>query len=306
MIGQIGGGKNKQTYSIDIATIQSLNYKGEIKDDVTKYGQIIVDECHHISAISFEKVMKKVEAKYVCGLTATPTRKDGLHPIMSMQLGSIRHKVTAKSYAQVHAFEHILHPRYTNFKSSIQNETKSIQLIYKEIVQDEARNRLIFDDVLKALDQGAVPLILTERVEHVTILEAMFKGFAKNIFVLTGGMKSKEQLEKLNALQKLKSNEERLIIATGKYIGEGFDHARLDTLFLVMPLSWKGTLQQYVGRLHRVHDDKTVVKVYDYIDEKEQVLQAMFDKRMKAYKSMGYRIIDESNNSPSTEQIRLF
>ena len=84
LIGQIGGGKNKQTYSIDIATIQSLNYKGEIKDDVTKYGQIIVDECHHISAISFEKVMKKVEAKYVCGLTATPTRKDGLHPIMSM------------------------------------------------------------------------------------------------------------------------------------------------------------------------------------------------------------------------------
>ena len=135
----------------------------------------------------------------------------------------------------------------------------------------------------------------------------MFKGFAKNIFVLTGGMKSKEQLEKLNALQKLKSNEERLIIATGKYIGEGFDHARLDTLFLAMPLSWKGTLQQYVGRLHRVHDDKTVVKVYDYVDEKEQVLQAMFDKRMKAYKSMGYRIIDESNNTSSrTEQIRLF
>ena len=307
LIGQIGGGKNKQTYSIDIATIQSLNYQGEIKDDVTKYGQIIVDECHHISAISFEKVMKKVEAKYVCGLTATPTRKDGLHPIMSMQLGSIRHKVTAKSYAQVHAFEHILHPRYTNFKSSIQNETKPIQLIYKEIVQDDARNRLIFDDVLQALDRGAAPLILTERVEHVTILEAMFKGFAKNIFVLTGGMKSKEQLDKLNALQKLKSNEERLIIATGKYIGEGFDHARLDTLFLAMPLSWKGTLQQYVGRLHRIHDDKTVVKVYDYVDEKEQVLQAMFDKRMKAYKSMGYRIIDESNNTSSrTEQIRLF
>ena len=120
-------------------------------------------------------------------------------------------------------------------------------------------------------------------------------------------MKLKEQSEKLEQLQLLKEDEERLIIATGKYIGEGFDHARLDTLFLAMPLSWKGTLQQYVGRLHRIHDDKTVVKVYDYVDEKEQVLQAMFDKRMKAYKSMGYRIIDESNNnSPRTEQIRLF
>lgn len=306
-IGQIGGGKNTLTHRIDIATIQSLNYQGKIKDDVTKYGQIIVDECHHISAISFEKVMKKVEAKYVCGLTATPTRKDGLHPIMTMQLGSICHKVTAKSYAQVHPFKHLLHPRYTNFKSIKQNETKQIQTVFKEMVQDETRNRLIFDDVLHALEQGAIPLILTERVEHVAILEAMFKDFAKNIIVLTGGMKSKEQSEKLSALQNLKANEERLIIATGKYIGEGFDHARLDTLFLVMPLSWKGTLQQYVGRLHRVHDEKSVVKVYDYVDQKEPVLKKMFDKRMKGYQSMGYRIVDDNNNTlSSTEQIRLF
>lgn len=305
--GQIGGGKNKQTFTIDIVTIQSLNYRGEIKDDLTKYGQIIVDECHHISAVSFEKVMKKVEAKYVCGLTATPMRKDGLHPIMMMQLGPIRYKVTAKSNAKVHSFEHILHPRYTNFKCSMPNDTKQIQEIYKEIVHDSARNYLIFDDVLKALSEGAAPLILTERLEHVKILEEMFKNFVKNIIVLTGGMKSKEQLEKLNVLQNLNMNEERLIIATGKYIGEGFDNARLDTLFLVMPLSWKGTLQQYVGRLHRAHDNKSVVKVYDYIDQKVPMLQKMFDKRLKAYQSMGYKMVDEKNrNVSSTEQIKLF
>lgn len=135
----------------------------------------------------------------------------------------------------------------------------------------------------------------------------MFKGFVKNIIILTGGMKQKQQTEKLNALQNLKDNEERLIIATGKYIGEGFDHARLDTLFLVMPLSWKGTLQQYVGRLHRVHEEKSMVKVYDYVDQKEPMLQTMFDKRLKSYKSMGYRIIDENKDTlSSTKQIRLF
>ena len=274
---------------------------------MANYGQIIVDECHHISAVSFEKVMKKVEAKYVYGLTATPTRKDGLHPIMAMQLGSIRHKVTAKSYTKVHSFKHLLYPRYTNFKSTMTNGPKQIQTIYNEVVQDEVRNRLIFDDVLQALDEGAVPLILTERVEHVKILEHMFKNFVKNLIVLTGGMKSKEQSEKLNALQDLNTNEERLIIATGKYIGEGFDHSRLDTLFLVMPLSWKGTLQQYVGRLHRVDENKSVVKVYDYVDRKEPMLQTMFDKRLKAYQSMGYKIVDENNsNLSSAEQIKLF
>ena len=307
LIGHISGGKNKQTFNIDIATIQSLNYRGEIKDEVKNYGQVIVDECHHISAVSFEKVMKKVEAKYICGLTATPTRKDGLHSLMTMQLGSIFHRVTAKSYSKVHSFEHLLYPRYTQFKDNTTNDSKKIQDVYKALIQDDVRNRLIFDDVLQALDNGATPLILTERVEHVKILEGMFRNFVKNLIVLTGGMKSKEQLEKLNALQNLNANEERLIIATGKYIGEGFDHASLDTLFLVMPLSWKGTLQQYVGRLHRVDENKSVVKVYDYVDRKEPMLQRMFEKRLKAYQSMGYKLVDENKSKlSSTEQIKLF
>lgn len=306
-IGQIGGGKNKSTGIIDIATIQSLNYKGTIKEQVTQYGQIIVDECHHISAFTFEQVLKKANSKYLLGLTATPTRKDGLQPIMEMQLGPIRYKITAKDQAKVRPYEHILVPRYTNFKSSIKNEEKRIQALYKELIDDSNRNQMIFDDVLNELDKGAMPLILTERVEHAFYLESKFKKFAKNIVVLTGKLSKKEEKEQLKRLENLADDEERLIIATGKYIGEGFDHARLDTLFLVMPLSWKGTLQQYVGRLHRLHNDKTKVKVFDYIDKKEPMLNAMFDKRLIGYKSMGYNIIEGSLSSQiKPEQIKLF
>lgn len=306
-IGQIGGGKNKPSGIIDVATIQSLNYQGEVKEQVARYGQIIVDECHHISAFSFEKVLKKAEAKFVCGLTATPTRKDGLQPIMTMQLGPIRHQVSAKSQVNVRPFEHILIPRPTNFISSHKVENKNVQTIYKSLINDEARNRMIFDDVLTELNKGAVPLILTERVEHVHYLESKFNGFVKNIIVLTGGMTKKEEIEKRKSLAEMPENEERLIIATGKYIGEGFDYDRLDTLFLVMPISWKGTLQQYVGRLHRLHNQKSAVKVFDYVDSKEPILQAMFDKRIKSYHSMGYKLSNQvSTTVDATQQMKLF
>jgi superfamily II DNA or RNA helicase len=306
-IGQIGGGKNKLSGIIDIATIQSLNYKGEIKEQVSQYGQIIVDECHHISAYSFERVLKKVNAKYIYGLTATPTRKDGLQPIMTMQLGPIRFKVTAKDQAKVRPFEHILLPRYTIFKSLSPANEKEIHSLYSDLMKDKNRNEMIFNDVLKELEIGSFPLILTERVEHVRDLESMFKGFAKNIIVLTGGMSKKEEKEKLVRLEELPDDEERVIIATGRYIGEGFDHARLDALFLVMPVSWKGTLHQYVGRLHRMHDNKSKVKVFDYVDHKEPMLNTMFKKRLEGYKTMGYKVFETESNTPlKAEQMRLF
>lgn len=289
-IGQIGGGKQKAFGLIDIATIQSLNRNGEVKELVKDYGQVIVDECHHISAFSFETVLRKVESRFVFGLTATPTRRDGLHPIMQMQLGPIRYKVKAKNQVKLLPFEQVLIPRYTHFKSQISEA--NIQELYSELVKNESRNTLIFDDVLRELEKGFVPLILTERVEHVEELANRFKGFAKNIIILKGGMKKSEEKARLDQLESLGDTEERLIIATGKYIGEGFDHARLDALFLTMPLSWKGTLEQYVGRLHRFHDDKTKVKVYDYVDHKEPILQNMYEKRLKGYKSLGYQIHD--------------
>lgn len=306
-IGQIGGGKSKQTGVIDIAMIQSLNYKGEIKDSVTQYGQIIVDECHHISAYSFERVLKKANAKYIHGLTATPTRKDGLQPIMFMQLGAIRHKVSAKKQAETHPFEYLLIPKYTKFKSPTNSAKKDIQDLYNDLTHNEARNQLIFDDVLNALNEGATPLLLTERVEHAYHLASKFTGFVKNIIVLTGKMSRKEAQANLKKLEDLPDNEERLIIATGKYIGEGFDHAKLDTLFLSCPISWKGTIQQYVGRLHRQHNQKSQVKVFDYIDQKEPMLQAMFEKRLKTYPTMGYKIVDDKSSVQSKQkQMKLF
>jgi superfamily II DNA or RNA helicase len=224
---------------------------------------------------------------------------------MHMQLGPIRYKVKAKNQAKVRPFDHILIPRYTKFKSN--NNKATIQELYSELVKSTSRNKLIFDDVLKELDNGYVPLILTERAEHVRELAKLFKGFAKNIIVLKGGMKKSEERDRIKQLESLGHDEERLIIATGKYIGEGFDHARLDALFLTMPLSWKGTLEQYVGRLHRLHDDKTKVKVYDYVDHKEPMFQSMFEKRLKGYRALGYQMNDGTKKTEKTSvQMELF
>lgn len=298
-IGQIGGGKNKITGKVDVATIQSLNYGGQLKSFITQYGQIIVDECHIISAITFENVLKKVRPKYVLGLTATPKRKDGMHPIITMQCGSIRYKIDAKNQAKIHPFGHVLMKKETKFNT----KKTEFHEICGELVLDSNRNLQIFNDVLQSLEKGRSPIILTERLEHLEILKKQFKGFAKNIIVLAGNMKKKDQKRELERLSAIPKEEERLVIATGKFIGEGFDDPRLDTLFLTMPISWKGTLQQYVGRLHRQYHGKQEVQVYDYVDIKVQVLKAMFEKRLTGYKSMGYVNGDTENVS---EQMRLF
>lgn len=300
-IGQIGGGKKKITGKIDVVTIQSLISNNGIKSFITQYGQIIVDECHHISAFSFEKVLKQIRAKYVYGLTATPIRKDGLQPIIFMQCGPIRYKTDAKIQAKIRPFKHTLIPRYTNFRSRSTN----IQELYQAISSDDVRNQIVFDDVLHELDKGRSPIILTERIDHLLNLKSKFQGFAKNIIVLTGKMTKKERTQELERLSQIPDNEERLVIATGKYIGEGFDDPRLDTLFLAMPISWKGTLQQYVGRLHRIHSNKQEVKVFDYVDLQVPILKTMYEKRLKGYKSMGYVSVSSKDSSKS-EQMRLF
>lgn len=301
-IGQIGGGKRSPKGKVDIATIQSLNSGGEVKDIVKQYGQVIVDECHHISAFSFESVLKEVEAKYVHGLTATPTRKDGLHPLMTMQCGPIRYKVSAKEQAKVRPFRHVLIPRFTEFKSKDEN----IHDLYTALVEDKKRNEMIFNDVLLELGKGSTPIILTERREHVLELQSMFTGFAKNIVILMGNLTKQEEESALKELSTLPEEEELLIIATGKYIGEGFDFARLDTMFLTFPFSWKGTLQQYIGRLHRLDENKHEVRVYDYVDSHCEMLQKMYEKRKKEYKALGYVVEDNSSILEDTQQMQLF
>lgn len=285
-IGKLGG-KGKHGGFIDIALMQSLNRKGEVDDRIADYGQIIVDECHHLSAFSFEQILKSAKAKYVLGLTATPIRRDGHHPIIFMQCGPIRYRANEKH--QHRPFDHEVSPQKTGFK--LPEETEAIHEIYAYLAQSQERNQKIVQDVKASLAFGRSPLVLTERKDHLFLLAEQLKGCTEHIITLYGDMGVKQRRIEMEKLTNLPAGTSRLIIATGKLIGEGFDDPQLDTLFLTMPISWRGTLQQYAGRLHRLHDGKKVVQIYDYIDENLPVLMRMFDKRMKGYGAMGYSLI---------------
>ncbi len=294
-VGKIGGGRNKPTNVIDVAITQSLTKKNAVDDLVANYGHVIFDECHHLSAVSFESVAKACKAKYVLGLSATLTRKDGHHPIVFMQCGPVRYQVSAKQQALARPFDHYVTQRQTAFmmpESGNSDSRTYIHEIYQALVHDEQRNRFILDDIKLALAEKRSPIVLTERKEHVLLLAEQIKGFAKNVFVMQGGMGVRQRNQLQGALQRIPDSEERIIIATGRYLGEGFDDARLDTLFLVMPVSWKGTLAQYVGRLHRLHHAKSVVRIYDYVDSNVPMLNKMSEKRKTGYKSLGYKMID--------------
>jgi superfamily II DNA or RNA helicase len=289
-IGEIGGGKTNRTGCVDVAVIQGLHRKEIVKDYVAEYGQVIVDECHHISAFTFEQVMRQVKARYVVGLTATPTRKDGHHPIIYMQCGPIRFNLSARKMTGTNPFEHRVIPRVTEFQMPPENSDVTIQDIYAGLVDDRSRNELITADLLRSLDAGRSPLLLTARTEHLRYFSEKLASVVKNLFVLKGGMSKKQRQSTADALAAVPLGDQRVILATGSYIGEGFDDARLDTLFLAMPISWKGTLQQYVGRLHRLHDNKHVVQVYDYVDSYVPMLARMYERRLKGYAAIGYTV----------------
>ena len=291
-IGVIGGGKMKPTGQIDVSLLQSLNRKGVVKDLVADYGQIIVDECHHVSAFSFEQVLKQAKSRYVIGLTATPIRKDGHHPIILMQCGPIRFRVDAKEQAKARPFGHQVIPRYTDFAVPGEASDLGIQDVYAALAGDAARNDMIVSDLLAALKSGRSPLVLTERTQHLEELAQRLQEHAKHVVVLRGGMGAKRRQLVAQQLASIPDNEERVILATGRYAGEGFDDPRLDTLFLALPISWRGTLQQYAGRLHRLHEAKRVVQVYDYVDGRIPLMKRMFDRRLKGYRAMGYTPVD--------------
>lgn len=291
-IGVIGGGKRKPTGIIDVALIQSLVRNGEVDDIVGNYGHLIVDECHHLSAASFELVARRSKARYVVGLSATVARKDGHHPVIFMQCGPVRHRVDARVQAAERGIRHRARDRSTKFELPaplVLAERPSMPAIYAALAQDHGRNELIFDDVLKSLEAKRSPIVLTERKDHLDYLQQKFSPFVKNLVVLRGGMSAKDRKQANTALN-VADDAERLILAIGRYIGEGFDDARLDTLFLTMPIAWKGTLAQYVGRLHRLHDGKRDVLVVDYVDSTVPVLARMAAKRRVGYRALGYVI----------------
>jgi len=292
-IGVIGGGKRRPKGLVDVALIQSLGRKGEVDDLIGDYGHLVVDECHHLSAVSFELVARRAKARYVLGLSATVTRKDGHHPIIAMQCGPIRYSVSAKSEAAKRPFDHVARIRTTSFSFPTQpdSEPPSIQEVFRALANNEQRNSLIFDDILHALDAGRSPVVITERTDHLESLAKRLERFAQHVVVLRGGLSERLRQETARRLAQIPDSEERVIVATGRYLGEGFDDARLDTLFLTMPIAWEGALAQYAGRLHRLHHAKREVIIYDYVDENVRVLARMAAKRRSAYQALGYRVI---------------
>ncbi len=289
VIGTIGGGKAKPTGKIDIAVMQSLSRLGEVNPLVENYGHIIVDECHHVGAVSFDAILKRTKAKYVLGLTATPFRRDGQQPIIFMQCGPIRH-TAAKPASAPHELEVV--PFLLHTRIDLPTEA-GIQDVFRHLASDQARTVAIAGEIERAFSEGRKVLVLTERTDHLDAILSALDGKIPPPFVLHGRMSRKQRAALIGQLEALPPDAPRVLLATGKLVGEGFDHPPLDTLVLAMPVSWKGTLQQYAGRLHREHATKTDVRIIDFVDAAHPALLRMWDKRKRGYKAMGYRIGNE-------------
>jgi superfamily II DNA or RNA helicase len=292
-IGSIGSGKRKPFGKVDIAMLQSLYRDHGVDPLVNDYGQIIVDECHHVAAFSFEQLMRQASPKYVLGLTATPIRRDGLHPIMFMQCGPLRVKV--KNHPDVHSCRQVVSWRNLPISGTIKADS-SITYIYQQLSTDAERTAALASDIVEELATGAYPLVLTERKAHIeAIVYEIEKRTTARIAVLHGGLgkKAKTAAMELTKAAGLDDGNQsasipRIIIATGKFIGEGFDLPDLDSLFLALPIAWRGTLQQYVGRLTRDLNNKTEIRVYDYLDSGSPILASMAEKRRKGYRALGF------------------
>jgi superfamily II DNA or RNA helicase len=286
LVGTIGGGKAKPTGKIDIAVMQSLYRHGEANALVENYGQVIVDECHHVGAVSFDAILKRTKSEFVLGLTATPIRRDGLQPIIFMQCGPTRH-TAARPASAPHDLQVL--PKSRSARIDLPT-TAGIQDVFRHIANDLARTEAIAAEITAAFEQGRKVLVLTERTEHLDAILAALAARVSAPFVLHGRMSKKQRAARTAELDALAPDAPRVLLATGKLVGEGFDHPPLDTLVLAMPVSWKGTLQQYAGRLHREHASKTSVRIIDFVDTGHPALLRMWDKRQRGYRAMGYRI----------------
>jgi superfamily II DNA or RNA helicase len=293
-IGRWGGGRRKLTGNIDVALIQSVIRKNVVQEFVGDYGHLVVDECHHLSARSFEMVARRARARYVTGLSATVTRKDGHHPIIFMQCGPVRYKVDARQQAAERPFSHEVWVRSTGFLppgEPAADTRVEFQRVCDALMRADSRNRMICAEVLEALRADRSPVILTERTGHLQLLANLLGDAVPHVITLQGGMGRKSLHAALERIRVIPAAEGRVLLATGRFLGEGFDDARLDTLFLTMPVSWHGTIAQYVGRLHRLHDGKRCVRVYDYADLEVPMLARMFNKRCAGYEAAGYTIL---------------
>ena len=293
-IGCLDSTSNTLHGVIDIALMQSCLENGEVKPFVQEYGMVIVDECHHVSSVTFENVLKNITSHFVYGLTATPIRKDGLQPIIFMQCGPIRYSSDAKAQIEKQSFRRYLVPRFTSYRP-ITDDKQSFTALSQSLSESEIRNTLIVEDVLHNVAESRTPIILTNRTSHVKLLAEMLEPHIANVIQLTGEGSTRNKREAFQRLYDIPQDAPLVIVATGKYIGEGFDYPRLDTLFLALPISWKGLVAQYAGRLHREREGKTDVRVYDYVDIHEPVCENMYRKRLKGYAAIGYSVLSKDN-----------
>ncbi len=306
-IGKIGGGAKKPTGIVDVATFQSLWDKktGLVNPIIRDYGMIIVDECHHVAAESFQQIVMESDARYLLGLSATPNRTDSKGPLVRFILGPIRYRVSAKEQAEKDGLTRVLIPRFTNFREPFTlDHPWELNDACQAMIDDKDRNARIIQDVKDAIEQGRSPLVLTQRVEHARKLEGMLKDLPAQVISLTGKDSPKERRRKQELLLHLQPEEPLVLIATGQYAGEGFDLSRLDTLMLTMPVSSQDLVQQFVGRLNRAYQGKSTVYVYDYVDHQITKLLGMYQKRLRAYAESGYSV--RSNSTVPPEGNRLF
>ena len=295
-IGRLGGGRRRLTQRVDVAMVQTLARRDDFHAVVRAYGHVVIDECHHVPAVQVERVLAAIPARYITGLTATPYRRDGHQPIITMQCGPMRHAISNPSVRAAPALERLVIRKDTGFDPSVLRARPRSSLdpeIYGALAADTRRLDLILADIRRLVGEGRAPVVLTERRAHLDRIAEPLREEMPNLVVLHGGIKPRARRAAMTQLAEQPDSEPRLILATGRYLGEGFDDPRLDTLLLTMPIAWKGTVVQYAGRLHRAHPAKRDIRIYDYVDGEVPVLRRMYAKRLCTYTEMGY-VRDES------------
>ena len=290
VIGARYAGHNSMTGIVDVVMLSSLGKPGNIDTVVKDYGLVLIDECHHCASDTAEAVVKEVSARYVYGLTATPKRDDGQEQKLFMQIGPVRYRFSAKDQVKLQGIDHYVYPRFTRLLNTTGQDWK-INEAYAAVRSSEVRNRQIISDVEDCLSQERTPLVLTKFRDHADTLLEMLQDKADHVFLLKGGKSRKENEQIREKMRNVPANESMVLVAIGKYIGEGFNYPRLDTMMLTTPIAWQGNVEQYSGRLHRDYEGKKNVIIYDYVDTHIRVLDKMYYKRLRTYKKIGYEIV---------------
>lgn len=303
-VGVIGNGRSLRSGIVDVALAGSLFERGEVAGEtvvspfVAEYGMVIVDEAQHVAASKVLEVLGAVRAHYVYAMTATPKRDDGLDRILFLECGPLRHEVAVADQIEEQGMRRLIVPRISAARPDLE-----VRLTWHQVVDyisaSEGRNHLVATDAARAMRLGGTPLVLTRRVEHARTLAGTIATLVNeldaSVILLVGSDDEASRHQRLDELHAVPADRPLCVVATGSYVGEGFDLDRLDTLLLAGPVAFEGTLAQWVGRLHRVREGKTEVVVMDYVDLAIPMLDREWRKRARAYVKLGYQMAAEGD-----------